>query len=294
MRRYAKLLTGISPRCSLTAAAVVLTICSISAQSTLVIDQLLDRMGAYLIEYEGQLSSLVADERFEQTIAPRGRLSGERLLLESEVAFLRLPGDAEWLGFRDVKKLNSKPIRDPGPPISELLASPADAFAKAVRVARASARHNLGLPRTINTPTTPLHIIHPRYRRAHHFELAGEANLRGQRAAIISFREGARPTLVREPTGGNLVSSGRIWVDAQTGTVLRVQWNYQAERNLVGAQAIGRPFVRVEFGRHEGLQMMVPLEMREVFFTRTGHGDGRATYRNFRRFGTSARIVPQD
>ena len=39
---------------------------------------------------------------------------------------------------------------------------------------------------------------------------------------------------------------------------------------------------------------MVPLEMREGFFTRTGSGDGRATYRNFRRFGTSARIVPQN
>ncbi len=251
-------------------------------------------MSAYLIEYETQLSNLVADERFEQSILPRGRLSGERVLLQSEVAFLRLPGDAEWLGFRDVKKLNSRPVSDPGPPISELLASTADPYAKAVALARASARHNLGLPRTINTPTTPLHIIHPRYRGAHHFELAGEANVRGQRAAVISFREGARPTLLREPSGTNLVSSGRVWVDAKTGTLLRVEWNYQAERSSAGVLSRGRsPSVRVEFGRHDGLQIMVPLEMREVFFTRTGHGDGRATYRNFRRFGTSARIVPQ-
>jgi hypothetical protein len=33
--------------------------------------------------------------------------------------------------------------------------------------------------------------------------------------------------------------------------------------------------------------------MREEFYTTTGRGDGHATYRNFRRFGTSARIVPQ-
>ena len=264
------------------------------ARQPATLDQLLDRMGEYLIEYEAQLSTLVADERFEQSIHPRGRVSGEHLLLESEVAFLRLPGDAEWLGFRDVKKLNSRPVADPAPPISELLASTADAFAKAVTLARASARHNLGLPRTINTPTTPLHIIHPRYRRAHHFELGVEANVRGQRASIISFREGVRPTLLREPNGTNLVSSGRIWVDAKTGTVLRVEWNYQAERSAPGVQSRGGPpVVRVEFGRHDGLQIMVPLEMREVFFTRTGYGHGRATYRNFRRFGTSARIVPQ-
>ena len=191
MRRCAALLTGISPRCSLAAAVVVLTTGSLSAQSDPPLEQLLDRMGAYLIEYETQLSSLVADERFEQSVPLRGRLSGEHVLLESEVAFLRLPGDAEWLGFRDVKKLNSRRVSDPGPPIGELLASTTDAFAKAVALARASARHNLGLPRTINTPTTPLHIIHPRYRRAHHFELGGDANVRGQRAAAISFREGA-------------------------------------------------------------------------------------------------------
>src|SRR5688500_1740031 len=261
MRHCAALPTGISPRSSLAAAVVVLTTCSISAQSTPTLDQLLDRMSAYLIEYETQLSSLVADERFEQSILPRGRLSGERVLLESEVAFLRLPGDAEWLGFRDVKKLNSRPVSDPGPPISELLASTADPYAKAVALARASARHNLGLPRTINTPTTPLHIIHPRYRGAHHFELAGEANVRGQRAAVISFREGARPTLLREPSGTNLVSSGRVWVDAKTGTLLRVEWNYQAERSSAGVLSRGRsPSVRVEFGRHDGLQIMVPLE----------------------------------
>jgi len=35
--------------------------------------------------------------------------------------------------------------------------------------------------------------------------------------------------------------------------------------------------------------------MREVFFASAGleaRGDGVATYRNFRRFGTSARILP--
>ena len=63
-------------------------------------------MGAYLIEYETQLSSVVAEERFDQNIyGGRGRSSA---LLESEVAFYRLPGGAEWLGFRDVKRVNWK------------------------------------------------------------------------------------------------------------------------------------------------------------------------------------------
>ena len=38
---------------------------------------------------------------------------------------------------------------------------------------------------------------------------------------------------------------------------------------------------------------MVPRTMTEVFSVPRGRGEGRATYSNFRRFGTSARIVPQ-
>ena len=80
-----------------------------SAQSKPSLDQLLDRMGAYLTEYENHLSSVVADERFEQNIYAGGDRWGA--LLESEVAFIRLPGGAEWLGYRDVKRKNWKAVK---------------------------------------------------------------------------------------------------------------------------------------------------------------------------------------
>jgi hypothetical protein len=48
-------------------AAVVLVTGSPAAQSTLTLEQLLGRLDAYLLEYETQLSSVVADERFEQS-----------------------------------------------------------------------------------------------------------------------------------------------------------------------------------------------------------------------------------
>ena len=279
---------GISRPCSALFAAAFLTSSSISAQSPPTLDQLLDRMGAYLIAYERDISTVVADERFEQKYYSGGNVA-VAVLLESEVAFMRLPGDAEWLGFRDVRKSNNKPVRLPGPTIAELLTLPAPDMTKAVAIANASAIHNLGLPRTINTPTSPLHIIHPRNRPAHRFELDDEDSVRGRRTTVISFVETRRPALVREPGGESLVSSGRVWVDARTGVVWRVQWHYHRESSR------GRPpHVRVEFEPHAELQMMVPRELRESFYlTFTGRGEGRATYRNFRRFGTSARIVPQ-
>jgi len=269
-------------------AAAFLTTVSISAQSNPNVDQLLDRMGAYLTEYESQLSSVVADERFQQNVYARLPVS---TTLESEVSFIRLPGGAEWLGFRDVKTVDRRSVASAGPSVKELLTYPAPDMTKALAIANTSAKHNLGLPRTINVPTGALDIIHPRHRSAHEYQLRGEETVRGTRTMVVGFQETARPTLVREPSGRNLISSGRVWIEPATGTVWRVEWIYQAERRM--ARAGPPPRLRVEFGPHEELAMMVPMLMTERFSVGSGLGDGRATYRNFRRFGTSARIVPQ-
>jgi hypothetical protein len=270
-------------------AAGVLTSTSISAQATPSLEQLLQRMGTYLTDYETQLSSVVAEERFEQNIyAGRGRTGA---LLESDVAFIRLPGGAEWLGFRDVKRLNWKPVKTSGPSISEVLTAAVGDMTKAQAIANASAKHNLGLARTINVPTAPLDIIHPMHRQALRYELRSDEMIRGTRTARIAFNETARPTRVREPSGQNLVSSGHVWVEPVSGTVWRVEWVYQAEDRQTNAPP--PPRLRVDFERHEELGIMVPRLMTEVFSVLVGRGEGRATYRNFRRFGTSARIVPQ-
>ena len=284
---------GISRPCSALFAAVFLTSSSISAQSPPTLDQLLDRMGAYLTEYESQLSSVVADERFEQNVyAPGAGSRTQATTLESEVAFIRLPGGAEWLGFREVKRVNFKAVKQNGPSISDVLTSAAGDMTKARAIANASAKHNLGLPRTINVPTAPLDIIHPAHRAAHRYELTGDESVRGTRTMVVAFTEVARPTLVREPNGTYLVSSGRIWIEPESGGVWRVEWVYQAEKRH--PRALAPPRLRVDFERHAELGFMVPRAMTEVFSaTSRTRGEGRATYRNFRRFGTSARIVPQ-
>ena len=279
---------GISQRCSVVVVVCCLTAHSLSAQP-IAITQLLDRMGDYLTTYEPQLSSVVAEEHFEQNVYPTRRgATSEHVTLESEVAFTRLPGDAEWLGFREVRKRNWKAIKTTGPSMAEVLASSTGDLAKAVAIARASAQHNLGLARTINMPTTPLDVIHPRHRHSMRYEFRGDDSVRGRRTVVVSFVEVGRPTLLREPTGENLVSSGRVWMEASNGKVWRVEWHYQREGSP------GRPpYVRVDFAPNEDLQLMVPVTMTEGFYAARGRGEGRATYRNFRRFGTSARIVPQ-
>jgi hypothetical protein len=50
--------------------------------------------------------------------------------------------------------------------------------------------------------------------------------------------------------------------------------------------------LRVEFTRDAGLNLIVPKELSETFWIRGGVGTGKGRYSNFRKFSTSARIVP--
>ena len=268
---------------------------SVSAQPRPTVEQLLDRMASYLADYEQQLSSVVADEMFSQRVVyTRAYKNGQpvtaddRRKIESEVAFIRLPGGADWLGFRDVRKINGKAINENQLNLADVLASSKDVIAQARTIAIASAEHNLGVARTTNVPTAALEIIHPRNYKAHAFSLKGDDTVRKTRVAVLGFNETRRPPLVNSG-GQELVSRGRIWLDPRSGAIWRVEWIY--------APPIGSPAsLRVDFDMNTALGMMVPVEMHEEFPAMGGlnsRGDGVAFYTNFRRFGTGARIVPQ-
>lgn len=275
---------------------VALLSISPSAQARPTVEQLLDRMANYLTNYELLLSSVVADERFEQRVVftrayRNGQpvLSDERRRIESEIGFLRLPGGVDWLGFREVQKINGKLLRDKPRRLSDLLDSAKDTLNQARAIADASAEHNMGVPRSTNVPTAALEIIHPRNYAAHQFTLRGDDTIRRTKVAVLGFNETRRPPLVQGVGGQELVSRGRVWLEPTSGTIWRVEWIY--------APAIGSPMsLKVDFDRNPVLNMMVPIEMREEFPSMGGlnsRGDGVAYYTNYRKFGTGARIVQQ-
>jgi hypothetical protein len=282
-------------------AAVCLSSGQSLAQSGPTVEQVLEKMSLYLRDYESQLSSVVADEEFSQRVvatrAFQSRLPKTETIrrrLESEIGFIRLPGGSDWLGFRDVRKIDGRQLKTPARSIADVLGSGGDAMSQAKAVAEASAEHNLGLPRSTNVPTAALDIIHPSHFAAHRFEIKGTDTVLKTRTVVLGFVETARPTLVRDPGGQDLISRGRIWVEPATGAVWRVEWIYKADERFVTAGP--QSSLAVDFAPSEQLGMLVPQQMREVFFAADGleaRGDGVATYRNFRRFGTSARIVPQ-
>ncbi len=64
----------------------------------------------------------MADEILVQEVEGRFIPKKTRKLL-SEIAFLRLPGNFEWLGFRHAKIVDGRPVGPNGPSLTELLAT---------------------------------------------------------------------------------------------------------------------------------------------------------------------------
>jgi hypothetical protein len=266
------------------------------------LDEILARMDAYLEAYESQLTAITADERYEQReiLLKRETIIGQpietanastRRRMESDVAFVRLPGSGEWAGFRDVHRVDGKVIKAGGPTLGELLARGSDVFLQASAMTTASSRFNLGAPRTTNMPTVPLELLHPRHRTRFRHRLAGAEAVREVRTVRVIFEELQSPTVIkRAGDGADIKANGTAWVEADSGRIWRVE--LRLEDSMVSQRSWSAGRMRVEFDLDPRLNSLVPVEMTEIFDVLGGRGEGKATYTNFKRFETGARIVP--
>lgn len=255
----------------------------------------LARLHAYLSSYESELSTVITEERLTQWPARRdgygsGRDRTRPHRLRSDVAFVSLPGDAGWLGYRAVQMVNNKAVKRSGLPLEDLLkADSKDGRDRAMALLLEGVRHNLGAPRTINLPSLPLELLHVRNQQR--FVIVGTYadRVNGCKALRLEMEEIARPTLIQRPEGGDMPSKVSAWVEPETGRLCR------AEVRTKDAQlgAFIEALIRVEFRYDAGVEMMVPAKLYEVFFDPPrNRGDGEATYGNYRRFRTSGRMVP--
>jgi hypothetical protein len=269
----------------------LLTVASIAAQDARA-DALVDRLTAYILAYELQISSVVAEETYVQTLIRPRRMPGpdERRTLVSDFSFARLPGGQAWLGYRDTYLVDGMQVRSPDRRLDRLLADDTDAaFDEALRISRENARYNLGnddiVARTINVPLFTLDLMHPRYRARFAFEAGGQETLIGHRVRRLDFSERVRPSIIRTPSGGENVAGGSIWMDEATGEVWRTQLRLR--------EAISSLRLTVDFARNADVAMVVPVRMVENYARPDGIAlGGTATYAKFRRFQTGGRILP--
>lgn len=250
------------------------------------------RLHAYLTAYEPQLSALVADEHFEQwpldnlltglTPGTYKRDTFRLRILDSEVAFVSLPANAGWLGFRDVQRVKGKPVKRRSRSLGELLVlETADARDRALALLLESARHNLGAPRTINLPSLPLELLHLRNQARFVIDRATRDRVGDCDALRLDLVETVTPTLIQRPEGGNMPSRVAAWVDIATGRLCKAEVRTRdAQHGVSKFEAV----VTVDFEHDASLGLTVPKRLRETFLMPPrGAGEGEATYSNYRR-----------
>jgi hypothetical protein len=253
-------------------------------------DAIRDRLDGYLLDYERKLSTVIADEQMTQRDG--ASRSANRDVAEatknrrivSQVAFISLPANAGWLGFRRVVNVNGKAVNDGAAPFDVLLnEGPADDYDQARLLLAQSAEHNLGMPRTTNLPNLPLEFLHPRNRHRLHHRVDGRDKVRGVETTVLVFEEHSTPTIIQAAEGGDTLSLVTAWVEPATGRLMRAQVKTRDAR--IGVLPFDN-VVRVEFREDAALGFLVPYEMREEFFAgRFREGTGTARYSNYRRFG---------
>jgi hypothetical protein len=111
----------------------------------------------YLVRWQEQLSAVVAEEHYRQTVRTSNNRVSWRLRdtrqLRSDVLLVKAPADSLWVCFRDVVAVDGAPVADRQDRFDALFSGPsATVLADRRLIAEESARFNLGFFRTVNTP----------------------------------------------------------------------------------------------------------------------------------------------
>jgi len=259
--------------------------------------------GDYVRSYAEQLSAVVGQEEYVQTVTEREGASGSggtetiartRVLL-SEIALIQVAGNAwGWEGFRDVFDVDGTPVGDRRNRFERLFSeSPGTAIQQARTIADESARFNIGpVSRNFNVPTAVLFFLHPSNQHRFRFTRDGEEDVSGRPAWVVRFEERERPTIIRTPQHKDVPATGRVWAEPGSGRVVRTELRvskFAPEANESTAK------ISVDYRFEQRLELWVPVEMREEYVAVSGRSESRtvclAKYSNFRRFTTEGRLV---
>jgi len=247
--------------------------------------ELLSRISAYVAEFSRSFGSVVAEERYEQTIRPvpgsnttavqRGSAGPISTTLVSDFLLVQLPGEG-WLPFRDVFERDGRQVRDREERLAKIfLSGSRTSLDQARAVMDESARYNIGnVQRNINVPTLVLTLLTDDHRGRFAFKV-GKVDDEG---TVVEFRETTRPTFVRTTNDNDLPVNGRVWVDAETGVVRRTE--------LHAVDTSVEAHITVTYQLDTGLGVWVPARMDERYKRGrdTVEVRGLATYSRFRRF----------
>jgi hypothetical protein len=278
------------------------------------VDVLLARAADYVDRFERSISTAVVEERYVQIIKrfsgppkepDRGHLAWaddisavrpdvivkQRRQTKSDVLLVQLPNQI-WTAFRDTFEVNGGLRRNRDERLRNLfLDQNEDSQRQLRRINETSAEWNLGqFYRDINLPTTGLFLLHARNQQRLAFR-AGDVDDSGATACrIVTFKESARPTVVKSRRGYDVPLSGRACIDA-AGAVVNTRLDLDGRYTMRGA-------IDVTYERHERLEVLAPGRMWEWYaLPESGaetdwpmYVEGMATYSNLRLFTVTSKV----
>jgi hypothetical protein len=252
------------------------------------LESVLARAGRYVIEFQHQLSGIVAEESYTQWTR-RSVRSEERRRLRSDFLLVRPEGTDRYVEFRDVFEVDGRPVRNREERLTRLFLDPSiSATRQVAAITEESARYNIGgIERTLNTPTLALFVLHPWYQTHVAFaradttrglSLGGETPADSPKVWIVEYEEGPGVTLVEGADGKTLPAKGRLWIEPTMGHVLATEFIIE-DRDV-------RARIEVTYDFDPALGLFVPTEMRERYDNRRNGSivEGTATYGRFRQF----------
>lgn len=224
----------------------LLLVAGVHAQTPapLIPTEVLKRAGAYALDYEQKFALLVAEERYEQRAIKRGNAGGPPSRPN--------PGWDVGSEMKRVLKSDYLLVRLDGGgwmPFRAVFESTAarSAIARTVCASRFT------------------------------FERDADDMVDGRAVWSFRYHETARPTLIKTAREQNLPLSGRLWIDADRGVIVKT--------HLIAADGGVSAAVTVTFRQDQELDFWVPAKMEESYHSR-GTEDivCVATYANYRRF----------
>ncbi|HYM22977.1 MAG TPA: hypothetical protein VEU08_07205 [Vicinamibacterales bacterium] len=255
-----------------------------------VLDAVLKRAGEYVIDFERQLSGVVAEEDYVQrSLSANGVpiMPGGHREMKSDFLMVKPIGSTRYLAFRDVFEVDKHEVRDRQDRLMKLFVEPTSSTADRVReIIAESSRYNIGrVYRTINLPPFALLFLDPSNQRGFRFKTTNDRHSELTMSSptpdgtmVVSYEETARPTIIQNRERGDLFSHGRMWIEPTSGRVLMTE--LAAENTDLSA------YVSVMYRVEAGIAPPVPVEMRERYIRRRDNSrtEGVATYGRFRQF----------
>jgi hypothetical protein len=274
---------------------------TVAAQAPSDVESVLARVGERIADYYKRAQKVICTEKY--TVQPIGwnfgpegfaRVTESELRVEADEADGDGPGEAKVL--RNVKKVNGRVPRDK------------------------DKKDRAGCTDLNPLSPEPLAFLLPAHRSEYEFVAAGPGKGRDRNALLIDFTLAApsrRVELIEDRSGhedcfdwsGRLPTKGRIWIDAGSYDVLRVDQRItgpvdvrvpvalQRRHNLIDPVVVEREDFSIRYKsfvfREPDEVMLLPESINMLIVVRGGLQSTRRsqTFSDYRRFVTEGRLV---